>query len=40
MERRIRDMLHAAGSSDEYIMSRMVEVSIHNGSVQEVQQKG
>ena len=29
MDRRIRDTLHIAGSSDEYIMSRIVEVSIH-----------
>jgi hypothetical protein len=29
MDRRIRDTLHATGSSDEYIMSRIVEVSIH-----------
>lgn len=29
MDRRIRDRLQSAGASDEYIMSRMVEVSIH-----------
>jgi hypothetical protein len=29
MDRRIRDTLHIAGSSDEYIMSRIVDVSIH-----------
>ena len=29
MDRRIRDTLHIAGSSDEYIMSWIVEVSIH-----------
>jgi hypothetical protein len=29
MDRRIRDKLQIAGASDEYIMSRMVEVSIH-----------
>jgi hypothetical protein len=29
MDRRIRDRLQIAGASDEYIMSRMLEVSIH-----------
>src|SRR5262245_19458838 len=29
MDRRIRDRLQLAGASDEYIMSRMAEVSIH-----------
>jgi hypothetical protein len=29
MDRRIRDTLHIAGSSDEYVMSRIVEVSIY-----------
>jgi hypothetical protein len=29
MDRRIRDKLQIAGASDEYIMSRIVEVSIH-----------
>lgn len=32
MDRRIRDKLQIAGASDEYIMSRMVEVSIHKPS--------
>jgi hypothetical protein len=29
MDRRIRDKLQIAGASDEYIMSRMVEITIH-----------
>jgi hypothetical protein len=32
MDRRIRDKLQIAGASDEYIMSRKVEVSIHKPS--------
>ena len=38
MDRRIRDKLSIAGASDEYIMSRMVEVSIHKPSDEERQQ--
>ena len=35
MDRRIRDTLHKAGASDEYIMSRRVEVSIRIPSDEE-----
>jgi hypothetical protein len=35
MDRRIRDKLQIAGASDEYIMSRMVEVSIHKPTDEE-----
>ena len=35
MDRRIRDKLQMAGASDEYIMSRMVEVSIHKPTDEE-----
>jgi hypothetical protein len=35
MDWRIRDKLQIAGSSDEYIMSRMVEVSIHKPTDEE-----
>lgn len=35
MERRIRDRLQIAGASDEYIMSRRVEVSIHKPTDEE-----
>jgi hypothetical protein len=35
MDRRIRDKLQIAGASDEYIMSRMVEVSIHKPTEEE-----
>jgi hypothetical protein len=35
MNRRIRDKLQIAGASDEYIMSRMVDVSIHKPTDEE-----
>ena len=35
MDRRIRDKLQIAGASDEYIMSRMVEISIHKPTGEE-----
>jgi Arc/MetJ-type ribon-helix-helix transcriptional regulator len=35
MDRRIRDRLHIAGASDEYIMSRMHEASIHKPTDEE-----
>jgi hypothetical protein len=35
MDRRIRDKLQIAGASDEYIMSRMVEISIHKPTDEE-----
>jgi hypothetical protein len=35
MDRRIRDRLQVAGASDEYIMSRLVEVSIHKPTDEE-----
>jgi hypothetical protein len=35
MDRRIRDKLQIAGASDEYIMSRKVEVSIHKPTDEE-----
>jgi hypothetical protein len=35
MDRHIRDRLQIAGASDEYIMSRMVEVSIHKPTEEE-----
>jgi hypothetical protein len=35
MDRRIRDRLQIAGASDEYIMSRMVEVAIHKPTDEE-----
>ena len=35
MNRRIRDKLQIAGASDEYIMSRMVEVTIHKPTEEE-----
>src|SRR5262245_24962379 len=35
MDRRIRDRLQIAGASDEYIMSRMVEVSIQKPTIEE-----
>jgi hypothetical protein len=38
MDRRIRDKLQIAGASDEYIMSRMVEISIHKPSDEERRQ--